>query len=449
LIAKERSHWTKLRQQQARGPSVSVTGRSNSANEFALLCVTAVPFGFSVVTQPDVADPSWNRINAIGGSGVGGGIFWKNVAAAGNITGAATFSSGGTPANEIWAANLVTFQTSGTPAIRQTQNTAWSAATTTISTPSNTLAGSTIFLIALGEAGTDPFSQFLPWAVSDSQGNTYTQVAAAFSPADVSGFHTRSQISIFAAPKSIAAACTITIQGSLGGVNLSSTIFWVLEVTGFAAPIQTPIFRLLVPSQIPNLDASKITTGLLPLARGGTNVDLSASGGTNQFLAMSAGHVISSVQPDFPNLSGVGKATKYNNISLVGNGFASEYATVDNVTATANIAATTLYAVPASGAGLYRLSYYVIVNRAATTSSTLPDLQLTWTDPDNSTLQTFGPVDSATPSANTLTTTYSGTVVISAKASTNIQYQTGVTTAYASVGGTSMQYSIHLKVEAL
>lgn len=99
--------------------------------------------------------------------------------------------------------------------------------------------------------------------------------------------------------------------------------------------------------------------------------------------------------------------------------------------------------------GIYRLTYYVIVNRAATTSSPLPDLQLTWTDLDNSTLQTFGPVDSATPSANTLTTMYSGIVIVSAKAATDIQYQTGVTTVYASSDATAMQYSVHLKVEAL
>lgn len=138
---------------------------------------------------------------------------------------------------------------------------------------------------------------------------------------------------------------------------------------------------------------------------------------------------------------------KYNNIATVSNGVPAEYATVDNTTATANIGSTALYAVPTNGQ--YRLSYYVVVNRVATSSSTLPDLQFTWTDPDNSTLQTFGPVDSATPSANTLTTTYSGSVIVNAKGGTNINYQTGVTTAYASVGATSMQYSVHLKLEAM
>lgn len=152
---------------------------------------------------------------------------------------------------------------------------------------------------------------------------------------------------------------------------------------------------------------------------------------------------------DWNTLVGATKAVKYNGINLVSNGIPTEYATVDNTTATGNIGATTLYAVPSTGAGLYRLSYYVIVNRVATVSSTLPDLKFTWTDPDNSTAQAAGPFDSATPSANTLTTMYSGDVIISAKASTNIQYQVGVTTVYASSGATSMQFSVHIRLEAL
>lgn len=43
-------------------------------------------------------------------------------------------------------------------------------------------------------------------------------------------------------------------------------------------------FRLLVAGDIPNLPASKITTGQLALARGGTNADLSATGGAGQVL---------------------------------------------------------------------------------------------------------------------------------------------------------------------
>ena len=43
-------------------------------------------------------------------------------------------------------------------------------------------------------------------------------------------------------------------------------------------------YRALTANDIPNLAASKITSGLLALARGGTNTDLSATGGASQVL---------------------------------------------------------------------------------------------------------------------------------------------------------------------
>jgi len=62
----------------------------------------------------------------------------------------------------------------------------------------------------------------------------------------------------------------------------------------------------LVAGDIPNLDASKITTGLLALARGGTGADLSATGGANQVLkqttAGGAVSVATLVAADIPNL---------------------------------------------------------------------------------------------------------------------------------------------------
>ncbi|MFQ3575641.1 MAG: hypothetical protein SNJ77_04325 [Cytophagales bacterium] len=50
----------------------------------------------------------------------------------------------------------------------------------------------------------------------------------------------------------------------------------------FASPdglAGTPVFRALVADDIPNLDASKITSGLLPLERGGTNSSLTPNAG--------------------------------------------------------------------------------------------------------------------------------------------------------------------------
>jgi hypothetical protein len=51
--------------------------------------------------------------------------------------------------------------------------------------------------------------------------------------------------------------------------------------------------RALVAADIPSLNASKIGSGTLALARGGTNADLSASGSSTSFVAQDASHVIS------------------------------------------------------------------------------------------------------------------------------------------------------------
>jgi hypothetical protein len=51
-------------------------------------------------------------------------------------------------------------------------------------------------------------------------------------------------------------------------------------------------FRMVVIPEITNLDANKITSGLLALARGGVNTDLSETGGDHKFLAQNAGHSV-------------------------------------------------------------------------------------------------------------------------------------------------------------
>ncbi len=63
---------------------------------------------------------------------------------------------------------------------------------------------------------------------------------------------------------------------------------------------------VLAAADIPNLDAAKITTGQLALARGGTGVDLSAGGGATFVLAQDAAHVISAralIAADLPSHS--------------------------------------------------------------------------------------------------------------------------------------------------
>jgi hypothetical protein len=149
--------------------------------------------------------------------------------------------------------------------------------------------------------------------------------------------------------------------------------------------------------------------------------------------------------------------TRYNNIPTVSNGVPAEYAAVDLTAQGGNIGNTPAYALPASGAGLYRVSIYGVITRPATTSSTLPTACVLWTDRDSGggTLQQIFNVTASGMSngSNTLTTSESGTITVNAKAGTSINYAFGNActggSAYATSGATTMQYAAHIKVEAL
>ncbi len=83
-----------------------------------------------------------------------------------------------------------------------------------------------------------------------------------------------------------------TVSGSPVTGSSTLAVTWVNQVhnTVLAGPPATldpdaaPTFRDLVQKDIPALDAGAITTGALPLARGGTNTDLSATGGAHKVL---------------------------------------------------------------------------------------------------------------------------------------------------------------------
>ena len=122
--------------------------------------------------------------------------------------------------------------------------------------------------------------------------------------------------------------------------------------------------------------------------------------------------------------------------------FPTSFPGADAVAQAADISATTLLAVTASG--LYRISGYIIVTQTATTSSVLPSIVITWTDTDNSTPQSF--TLTPTNAGNVLTTLQQGILIVDALTATNIQYST---TGYASVGGTVMNFGIHLRLESL
>jgi hypothetical protein len=97
----------------------------------------------------------------------------------------------------------------------------------------------------------------------------------------------------------------VTGAGTLTGTLATQTAnqVWAGPTTGAAA---APTFRALQAADIPALAASIITSGQLALARGGTGVDLSASGSATAILAQDASHVISAralIAADIPSLT--------------------------------------------------------------------------------------------------------------------------------------------------
>jgi hypothetical protein len=122
-------------------------------------------------------------------------------------------------------------------------------------------------------------------------------------------------------------------------------------------------------------------------------------------------------------------------VELTGNGF-------DATVQAANIAVTNLVAVPVSGR--YRISAYIVVTQAATTSSVLPSISLQWNDADNGQAQTL--VLTPTNAGNLLTTMQFNDAFLSVGASAPLSFSTA---SYASTGGTPMQFAIHITVESL
>jgi hypothetical protein len=79
--------------------------------------------------------------------------------------------------------------------------------------------------------------------------------------------------------------------------QLANTIFAGLTSGGAA----TPAFRVLVSADIPSLDVAKITTGILPIARGGTNSGTALTNG--KIMVSSAGAIVEGTSSSTPTFT--------------------------------------------------------------------------------------------------------------------------------------------------
>jgi hypothetical protein len=137
--------------------------------------------------------------------------------------------------------------------------------------------------------------------------------------------------------------------------------------------------------------------------------------------------------------------TNYNGIATVNNGLASVVAEGNATAQTAALGAATIFAVPATKGGMYMVCVNANITRAATTSSILGNVDVTFTSPTDSLAKTLldGNVNQYNRTAgNTTGDGISISFPVYAKASTNIQLAIG----YTSVGATTMEYEYHYKV---
>ena len=81
----------------------------------------------------------------------------------------------------------------------------------------------------------------------------------------------------------------VTSTGTLTGAFVAQNANFVFAGPT-AAPAAMPAFRALVAADVPSIDASKITTGILPIARGGTNSGTALS--NNRIMVSSAGAIV-------------------------------------------------------------------------------------------------------------------------------------------------------------
>lgn len=108
----------------------------------------------------------------------------------------------------------------------------------------------------------------------------------------------------------------------------------------------------------------------------------------------------------------------------------------------ANVNGQNFYAVAVGG--MYRVSTFIVITRAATTSATMPGVSVGYTEAaTGANVQDIVSLSSVT---NTVGSHSGGTAVIQCQQGSNISY---VTSNYASSGATSMQYRVDVIVERI
>lgn len=304
----------------------------------------------------------------------------------------------------------------------------------TVSHTFSSTAGDVI-LVAIRGINGGASGAVVPLFVSDSQGNSYSLIG--FAAGGASGFNGSAETAVYATgniPGGVVTvtAATGTLIGGGGGFRANFVEFGPLN----SGP-GVPSFRSIASSDLPATPASLII-GVLGVKEGGTGSDLSATGGTSQFLRQSsAGGAIVPIQPDYPDLAGQSIAALYDNVTLAGKGlpsivFQNSQTSLGNIT---SINVGTL------NTGLYRVSVTLIaIVGTIGIGDVIPECDFTFNDPllaSNTILMT--PVTAYIPSTTTYATQ---SVILSITSSSPAHFST---TGYAGTG----TYRIITQVEQL
>lgn len=133
--------------------------------------------------------------------------------------------------------------------------------------------------------GTSPLGQI---AVPTTAGTVLSYDGTNFSWIAVGGSGTVTSISLTVPADLAVSPATITTSGTFAITRVAQSANSVFAGPATGTTAGVPTYRALVAADIPALDAAKITTGTLVLARGGTGADLSALN-ANQIIAKGSG----------------------------------------------------------------------------------------------------------------------------------------------------------------
>lgn len=428
----------------APSPTLSVQVTPTQTGDYALFfgvsaasasaAVTGVPTGFSSI------DPSL-------------GLSGKTVSGTDQLSVSNTmFTLGINPAS---CGVLALITTGGaTPALVQSSGGSGAfvspgSATVTMTNPAT--IGNVLIFVATAAAGSySVLSSAVYSNLKDNKGHPYPLVASAGTSAGGGFQFTEVYANMWMRRVDVSGiqSFTISTSGKPGDI-LAGASYKVYEFSGIL-PSTNLVPRFLNPFQameainLGTVGTGGGITGVLGLANGGTNADLSSTGGTNFVLYQAAaGAPVTVGSFDYDKLPGQLLATTYNNVTLAGLGLVSITGDFNNSGASADFLNTNLGT--GSPSGLFRITFYMAVTQVASVSSTLPDITFHWVDPDNNTSQsqTFSP---ASPTGNTLTTYSLGTISVFHKP--GAQFLQFSTSGYAS-SGTTMKYSVHIRVEQL